>query len=70
MIPAGTDPQTKTAKTPATVSACARRELLAADQVSFTGTGVRVHAARQALVVLVHVITTPRTSLGGLFQRA
>ncbi|WP_079171610.1 hypothetical protein [Streptomyces sp. CC53] len=34
----------------------------AADQVRFTGTWVRGGAARQAVVVLVHTVTAPRTS--------
>jgi hypothetical protein len=34
----------------------------AADQVCFTGTWVRGGAGRQAVVVLVHVVTAPRTS--------
>ncbi|AWN24878.1 hypothetical protein [Streptomyces sp. NEAU-S7GS2] len=34
----------------------------AADQVRFTGSWVRGGAARQAVVVLVHVVTAPRTS--------
>ncbi|MFG2093953.1 hypothetical protein [Streptomyces sp. NPDC048612] len=34
----------------------------AADQVRFTGTWVRGGAGRQAVVVLVHVVTAPRTS--------
>ncbi|MFF9089910.1 hypothetical protein ACF1BE_26550 [Streptomyces sp. NPDC014991] len=35
----------------------------AADQVHFTGTWVRGGSGRQAVVVLVHVVTAPRTSL-------
>ncbi|MGW1768871.1 hypothetical protein ACWCQL_33115 [Streptomyces sp. NPDC002073] len=34
----------------------------AADQVRFTGTWVRGGAGRQAVVVLVHAVTAPRTS--------
>ncbi|MEU3743233.1 hypothetical protein AB0E78_40020 [Streptomyces sp. NPDC032198] len=34
----------------------------AADQVRFTGAWVRGGAARQAVVVLVHAVTAPRTS--------
>ncbi|WP_282698309.1 hypothetical protein [Streptomyces sp. CC208A] len=34
----------------------------AADQVRFTGTWVRGGAARQAVVVLAHAVTAPRTS--------
>ncbi|WP_190161020.1 hypothetical protein [Streptomyces litmocidini] len=34
----------------------------AADQVRFTGTWARGGAGRQALVVLAHAITAPRTS--------
>ncbi|MGI5532560.1 hypothetical protein ACQEVX_35865 [Streptomyces syringium] len=34
----------------------------AADQVRFTGAWVRGGAGRQAVVVLVHVVTAPRTS--------
>ncbi|KIF05729.1 hypothetical protein PL81_11495 [Streptomyces sp. RSD-27] len=34
----------------------------AADQVRFTGTWVRGGAGRQAVVVLVHVATAPRTN--------
>jgi hypothetical protein len=34
----------------------------AADQVRFTGTWVRGGFGRQAIVVLVHVVTAPRTS--------
>ncbi|MEV5463051.1 hypothetical protein [Streptomyces sp. NPDC002788] len=34
----------------------------AADQVRFTGPWVRGGFGRQAVVVLVHVVTTPRTS--------
>ncbi|WP_329169468.1 hypothetical protein OG709_35960 (plasmid) [Streptomyces sp. NBC_01267] len=34
----------------------------AADQVRFTGTWVRGGSVRQAVVVLVHVVTAPRTS--------
>ncbi|MGW1134243.1 hypothetical protein [Streptomyces griseoluteus] len=34
----------------------------AADQVRFTGTWVRGGTARQAVVVLTHAVTAPRTS--------
>ncbi|WP_405983283.1 hypothetical protein [Streptomyces sp. NBC_00872] len=34
----------------------------AADQVRFTGAWVRGGSGRQAVVVLVHVVTAPRTS--------
>ncbi|MHB6912840.1 hypothetical protein [Streptomyces sp. DB-54] len=34
----------------------------AADQVRFTETWVRGGAGRQAVVVLIHVVTTPRTN--------
>ncbi|MFJ6694414.1 hypothetical protein [Streptomyces sp. NPDC091294] len=34
----------------------------AADQVRFTGTWVRGGAGRQAVVVLAHAVTAPRTS--------
>ncbi|WP_079408597.1 hypothetical protein [Streptomyces sp. 3211] len=34
----------------------------AADQVRFTGAWVRGGSSRQAVVVLVHVVTAPRTS--------
>ncbi|WDM16528.1 hypothetical protein J3S85_36605 [Streptomyces lavenduligriseus] len=34
----------------------------ATDQVRFTGTWVRGGAGRQAVVVLVHAVTAPRTS--------
>ncbi|MGW2415967.1 hypothetical protein ACWCV5_27905 [Streptomyces tubercidicus] len=34
----------------------------AADQVRFTGSWARGGAARQAVVVLAHVVTAPRTS--------
>ncbi|MFF8732254.1 hypothetical protein ACF073_38190 [Streptomyces sp. NPDC015171] len=36
----------------------------AGDQVRFTGAWVRSGAARQAVVVLAHAVTAPRTSLG------